>query len=263
MAVRHTGVAGFALATALLGTLLYRSGGTLRPASGAESNQPAKALPVATEPAKKGRTKSTSLAKGREIGIEGPWIASQKHFAGRAPCRSEPKDPSSWCVAPEPGRLKGRGHDERAMIAIVPDPVQTHLALRFDRAIDAIELAAESMKYVLDRYWLPWDLDPKADWTDYESFQAAKRDRDQKEREPGLLMFRWDGEPEKADATVLYVFLVGESPTAGINGEQFVNAVCYADLLNEIGLGPDQRHPCPRNPRFRNKPVSTYVLGPT
>jgi hypothetical protein len=148
------------------------------------------------------------------------------------------------------------------MIAIVPDPVQTHLPLRFDRAIDAIELAAESMKYVLDRYWLPWDLDPKADWTDYESFQATKKDRNQKEREPGLLMFRWEGEPEEAEATVLYVFLVGESPTAGVNGEQFVNAVCYADLLNEFNRVPDKPHPCPSNRRSRDK-ISTYVLGPT
>ena len=183
--------------------------------------------------------------------------SSQKHFVGRDPCRSGPNNPKSWCVAPEPERLKGKAQGERAMIAIVPDPVQTHLAVRFDRAIDAIELAAESMQYVLDRYWLPWDLDSK---TDYEPFKKAKKERDEKETEPGLLMFRWNSEPKDTQATVLYVFLVGETPTAGINGEQFAKAVCYADRLNEFGLGPD-KHPCSSNPPPPKRVV--HILGPT
>jgi hypothetical protein len=269
MAVRRAGVVASAVVIALLGTFLYRSGETPKPASGAESNQPGKTLSAVTEPPKKNSTKnsakSSSSAKAQKNGtqiVEGPWIASQKHFAGRAPCPFGPNGPRSWCIAPEPKRLKGRAQDQRAIIAIVPDPVHAHLALRFDRAIDAIALAAESMNYAPDRYWLPWDSDPKADRTDYESFQVAKKDGNQKEREPGLLMFRWDGEPEKAETTVFYVFLVGESPTAGVNGEQFVNAVCYADLLNEFNRVPDKPHPCPSNRRSRNK-VSTYVLGPT
>lgn len=263
MAVRRRGFVGSALATVLLGTFLYRAGPTLGPASGAESNQSGKALSTVIEPAKKGSTKPTSSTKGQKNAtqtVEGPWLASQKHFAGRGPCRYAASNPQSWCIAPEPKRLKGKAHDEMAMIAIVPDPVQTHLALRFDRAIDAIELAAESMNYVPDRYWLPWDLDPKSDWVDYESVKKAKKDRVDKESEPGLLMFRWDAKPQDAGAIVIYVFLVGETPTAGVNTEQFVKAVCYADQVTEIGLG---RKPNPCNPHSRKNVFNTYVLGPT
>lgn len=267
MAVRSSGILGSTLAAALLGTFLYHSMGMSGPARGAESNQPKRTLSAVTEPAKKGSTEPRSSAKGQEIGIErakGPWIASREHFAGRcscfsgtesandkdqtvfkAPCRSESgagNDLRLWCI-PQNEHVK-------AMIAIIPDPVHSHLALRFDRAIDAIELAAESMHYVLDRYWLPWDLDPKMDWFDYESFQAAKKDRDQKEREPGLLMFRWDGKPETAPSTVLYVFLVGETPTAGLNGDQFVQAVKDVDSLNDDLASP-------------GKTAETYILGPT
>src|SRR5262249_54913974 len=140
MAVRPRGVVGSALATAVLGTFFYRSVGTLAPASGAESNQPGRALSAVTEAAQKGSTKSAFSAKAQRF--DGPWIASQRHFAGPTPCISvtSPEDEKNqslgtigddfqrWCV-PDSETVK-------AMIAVVPDPVQTHLALRFDRAID-------------------------------------------------------------------------------------------------------------------------------
>jgi hypothetical protein len=232
MAVRRSGVLGSALATAILGLFLYRPAGTLGPASRPETGQYPAAPPSTTQRSeKKTYSRSAHPARTQVDGTvpEGPWIASQTHFAGRAPCScglapvehnnktvsKTPCRPAStagddlrpWCI-PEAERTK-----IRAMIAVIPDPVQTHLALRFDRAIDAIELAAESMGYVIDRYWLPWELDPKEDWTDYTSFKAARQDRKQKETEPGLLMFRWEARPEDAKATLLYVFLVGETST--------------------------------------------------
>ncbi len=44
--------------------------------------------------------------------------------------------------------------------AIVPDPRHTHLALQFDRTVDAIEEAAGDEGYIYDRDIMPWD--PKA-----------------------------------------------------------------------------------------------------
>lgn len=46
------------------------------------------------------------------------------------------------------------------IIAIVPDPRHTHLALQFDRTVDAIEEAAGNEGYIYDRDIMPWD--PKA-----------------------------------------------------------------------------------------------------
>jgi hypothetical protein len=47
-----------------------------------------------------------------------------------------------------------------AMIATVPDPIHSHLALDFDRSIDAILLAAEDNHYLGSYYWLPWRAPP-------------------------------------------------------------------------------------------------------
>src|SRR5262249_56093010 len=92
MAVRRAGVVGSALATALLGTFLYRAGPTLRPSSGPETGQSGAALPPTTEPFKKKiNTKPTPPVKTQGNGTaagEGPWRASQKHFAGRCSCFS-------------------------------------------------------------------------------------------------------------------------------------------------------------------------------
>jgi hypothetical protein len=283
MAVRRSGIVGSVLTTALLGTFLYRPAPTSSSSGGPETGQSRAVLATTKEAAeKKSNAQTRSPGKSEESGTfaeEGPWIASQRHFAGLAPpsCvlaplkhkkqpRAEkPYGPPStagddlrlWCI-PEAERTK-----IKTMIAVIPDPVQTHLALRFDRAIDAIELAGESMHYVLDRYWLPWDLDPKEDWTDYSSFKEAEEDRKKKESEPGLVMFRWDREPDKSKVTLLYVFVVGENSTAGLNGEQFVKALRYVDLLNG-----DQPNRCKGHPRMSNvscqrKVTPTYVLGPT
>jgi hypothetical protein len=134
------------------------------------------------------------------------------------------------------------------MIAIAPDPAHTHLSLLFDQTVEAIQLAAQSENYVVDRYWLPWDLGPKTDWADYDSVQSASQDQKEKEEQPGLLLFRWNGKQEKPEgkqkkpekgkqkklekgqtrtAPVLYVFLVSDTSTVGINGRQFNKAVRY------------------------------------
>ena len=199
MPARSSGVIGSALATALLGTLLYR------PAPTSPSCGPETGLSRAAPPATKGLSKKKSNAQTRSpakkqtngtLAGEGPWIASQQHFAGLAPtpgCTLRPfrNDLQKWCIPPD------EQSNIKALIAVIPDPVQTRLALRFDRAVDAIELAAESMHYVIDRYWLPWELDPKTDWADYASFKEEKKDRETKERQPGLMMFRWDADPKR------------------------------------------------------------------
>jgi hypothetical protein len=105
------------------------------------------------------------------------------------------------------------------------------------------------MDYVIDRYWLPWDIEHKTDWSNYESFLQATRDQKQKESQPGLLMFRLNKKVARPD--FLYVFLVGETPTAGINGEQFKNAVQY---VHEIGTKDSPS--CEPGCRI-------FVMGPT
>ena len=58
MSVRRAGVVSSALATALLGTFLYRAGPTLRPSPELETSRSQAALPQTTEPSKKRATQN-------------------------------------------------------------------------------------------------------------------------------------------------------------------------------------------------------------
>ena len=129
-------------------------------------------------------------------------------------CESEPH----WCV-PTESRA-----GIRFVIAAVPDPVHSHLSLFFDRIIEAIEQGASSKKldYSFDRAAMPWRYFDRANTPD-----AADLDSE-RESFPGLMIFRHEATPP------LFVFVVGETPTAGINEEQFNHAV---DIIHAIRAG--------------------------
>ena len=129
----------------------------------------------------------------------------------------------------------GSGKHIRFVIAIVPDPVHTHLGLFFDRSIEALQQAAQRQSYIFDRAILPWVRTSSS-----EAAQPKQSSDDgQREREsyPGLLIFRKGRElnepasgatkgaripPPKA---ALFVLVVGETPTGGLNREQFRNTL--------------------------------------
>jgi hypothetical protein len=185
---------------------------------------------------------------------DGPWRASQMHFAGLWPHGKCPSYTAQTAktgkTSPGPGTDPRQqvwcipGHEKiRAMIAIVPDPVHTHMSLQFDRSMEALQLAAESRGYVIDRYWLPWHADKVAD------AEAAAR-----ERQPGVLLFRWNGAVRAAGPNLLFIFVVSDTSTAGINGSQFARATEYLDMVCTLG---GVRHAgCDKNGRIS-------VMGPT
>src|ERR1700739_285623 len=287
MGVRRSGIVGTTLAIALLGPLLYRLGESAGPPPTAESNQAARAFAGTAEEGKKGKKKSksstnepakkgyaTSTPESGKTGVEseeGPWLALRQHFAGQSAYSSvrnrANSEPAGTAQTPDCSEETEQnafqpqcipGERVKALIAIVPDPVRTHMPLRFDRAIDAVQLAAASMNYLIDRYWLPWDLELKTDWDDYDSYISAKIERKQEERQPALLIFRRQDKPDESKPTILLVFLVSETPTAGINGDQFDRAVCYADLLNEADRS--SKGDCSSEQALR---ASEYIVGPT
>src|SRR5271170_2824554 len=133
----------------------------------------------------------------------------------------------------EPSAANGSGPAAEAMIALVPDPVHTHLALRFDRNIDAIQQALQDRTseaasgWIYTNQWLPWDPVPyqaSQDPVDRTNVHAFDADR---ECAPGFLLFRRNRfQPAVVGDKFLVVFLVGESPTSGIlRQDQFINAV--------------------------------------
>jgi hypothetical protein len=114
------------------------------------------------------------------------------------------------------------------MIAIVPDPIHTHLALTFDRAIDALEDALQDSGWQYQDYWFPWSsrADAKSEPSEMEKRLQQRLYDDGREESPGLLLFRAPGKPHP-----LVVFLVAESPTSGINQTQFRKAILYSSKL--------------------------------
>lgn len=198
----------------------------------------------------------------------GPWVAScaRAGTRGPPPARAafvrldgrEPDrtgtDPGNWCLPR--GALKPLIH---FLVVTVPDPVSTHLALYFDRTIEAVEAAAQQHNYFLSRFWLPWPLpgeanapsDTSGDLRVNAILNAYKR------AQPGLLIFdRFCSTSDKlCRPDVTYTFLVSETPTSGINASQFRNATLYAQKLGNWERSLEEAGP------VRARVVGPYFSG--
>jgi hypothetical protein len=145
------------------------------------------------------------------------------------------------------------------LIALVPDPVDAHVGWLFDPFVEAIQRAAEFGGYALDRFELPWgpEASAKAECASGSKGTAEGSQAPEShcqtllvhEREPGVLVFRratgtaartgtcpvpkreWCSDPARVDGTqgagaeLLVVFLVGETPTGGIQKHAFAAAL--------------------------------------
>ena len=109
-------------------------------------------------------------------------------------------------------------YDLDFLIALVPDPIDSHLAYRYDEALDALQRAFADAGYLLDRVALPWQG------------EAAKAKAYR--RSPGVLLFR-----AAAGHRLMTVLLVGESPKGGIAKGAFRTALDrIAAVHRETGL---------------------------
>ena len=160
----------------------------------------------------------------------------------------------------------------RFLIATVPDPVHTRLPLFFDRQIDAIEEAAQEDGYLFARASMPWDTKDHAEDTDYRLRLQQQDYQGLKESHPGLMIFRkvpraigakssQESSTQAASATPeartarqsLFVFVVGETPTGGINKDQFNEAI---QAIRDICSPKQECAPYSATERL-------FVLGPT
>jgi hypothetical protein len=130
--------------------------------------------------------------KPEEPGLEQDWIQFLCSYAN-------PKLPSGrYCdpaVVPE---------DTEFLIAGVPDPEATSIPATFDVMVEALIGAAAAEEWRYDRYWLPWGHKTK------DETKATPANPSLTNDQPGLLLFRRDDK-------LLLVFLVGETPTAGVS----------------------------------------------
>ncbi|WP_433964614.1 hypothetical protein [Tunturiibacter gelidiferens] len=193
-----------------------------------------------------------------KLDITGSTIKSYATGSADAPASACTGDPTGWGL---PGLRPGVAPDIRFIIATVPDPVHTHLALDFDRAVDAILLAAADNQYLNSYYWLPWrNRNPSS--TTEPTGSATTEDNNKREKQPGLIILRYepaanDSEselPQSGYYRVIYLFLVGETPALGINGDQLQNAFQYVKKLQDL---------CSKPP-YSCKPLQhgTSIIGP-
>jgi hypothetical protein len=117
-------------------------------------------------------------------------------------------------------RAASTGYDVHLMVAVVPIPGDP----RFDQAVDAIQRGFAQAGYLIDRAWLPWTGgEVKAEG----SSQTA----------PGTLLFRrWSNGLHQ----LAVVFLVGETPRAGIQKPAFLEALTLAGELQRAARDPER-----------------------
>lgn len=150
------------------------------------------------------------------------------------------------CSQPAEGKVD-------AMIAVLPDPVHTHLALRFDRAVNDLQNSVQQLGWTFDKAWMPWSSGTSPIATRFGDRTIDREMLDAWEDEPGLVLFR--GDPARS-LKPLIVMVVGDTPTAGVNETQFRKAAAAWRWLN---TGPV---PCPTG-QDCNPGRRLMILGPT
>jgi hypothetical protein len=114
----------------------------------------------------------------------------------------------------------------KVVIAVLPDPVHTQLALRFDESVDELENSIQDLGWIYDRAWLPWDGKPHEDETDFDKRMENKSGQEGYERSPGAILFRAALDPGTSKPPPpLIVLVVGDTPTGGVDRTSFRNAI--------------------------------------
>jgi hypothetical protein len=129
-------------------------------------------------------------------------------------------------------------HKYRVMIASVPDPIASPLALEYDRVLEALERGASDAGYSFARYWVPWNEIYRLPQTDVEKAEKTDEKRHLREEQPGMLLFHRTS--NEGGSEILLIFIVGETPSAGINKIAFSRAVVYASLFLESAPNAQQ-----------------------
>lgn len=215
--------------------------------------------------AKKKTIEGQGPGVGTDKKLEGPWLATRRFFGASESFRTPQlanreidftrTDEILQCAGaagcssllPAFFGIQGRDseYDVQFLLATIPDPLHTRVALFTDSSIQAIQKAADILGWEFAAQWLPWN-----DTVDPEEKEPAKRReerqdiRDQ-EKQPGVLVFRPKLDDKKdipSFQRVLLVFLIGETPTSGVNPAQFQIARAYIRAIREPAkiriLGP-------------------------
>ncbi|HEX3553686.1 MAG TPA: hypothetical protein VIA62_10720 [Thermoanaerobaculia bacterium] len=200
----------------------------------APADKPAPAATTATTPAVLAATSATDSSAADVLSCQGTAAAPAPAWCepvqllgelfGRPLRGGASRDKLAGDLAQT---ARAGGYDLRFLVALVPAPPDP----RLDQALEAVQRGFAQSGYLVDRVWLPWTGD------------GANRGGGAAQTAPGLLLFRRQ-EKDGAHSLAL-VFLVGETPKAGIQKAPFREALdLVADLQGAAGdptvslLGP-------------------------
>ena len=204
-----------------------------------------------TEPANGAAKASASLkahngsAVAKPVPEEGPWVASRQYFhqeletGFESTCLDYLLPPMQEKTACDPSQLEtlyglDASFDQQqlqTLIATIPDPLHTRLSLETDRYLDAIREGAFEAGWEMATQWLPWT--EKMNEANEAGGEGSQLDL---EKMPGLIVFRKNFNNRTRADQVLFVFVVGETPTAGINGYQFEAARRSIETLSKEAM---------------------------
>lgn len=150
--------------------------------------------------------KTSALAKKQKELMESP-DRLLKEFFGRK------LDDTAETVLKECLKSSDSKVSVRGLIVTLPDPQDSSLTYLFDVRLDVLRKAAATHGYTVNRFYLPWRRD-------HSESETVERPR----TEPGLLLFhRGNAKSQKTDLLLMY--LVGETPTTGVQIQAFDKAV--------------------------------------
>ena len=150
---------------------------------------------------------------------------------------------------------KGPTADLKFLITTLPDPIESHLDLEFDRFIESLTRAAAVRGYSFERYWLPWRPEQSGVVEETSAKNPSRYQESLRREQPGLLIYR--KLPDQSSATdgkdhLLLIFLVGETPTGGLNRTAFLKAVRYIEEMHS-----------PQNSSAKKEGLAIPVAGPS
>jgi hypothetical protein len=207
----------------LLGLMVGLPAGRLAMAPPSSPEKPASAAtpaPAATS-AVAPPAGETFSCKGTVAAPPPPWCEPVRllgDFLGRPP---REKGEREKLVADLAEAAQQQGYDLRFLVALVPAPPDP----RLDQALEAIQRGFAQSEYLADRFWLPWTT------------EGANRLGGAAQVAPGLLLFRRTAEDDGSHSLAL-VFLVGETPKAGIQKVAFREALDLVAVLQSAASDP-------------------------
>ncbi len=113
------------------------------------------------------------------------------------------------------------------LIVTLPDPIDASLGYAFDEAVNTLQTAVGTQGFLIDRFYLPWHgLTAKSNNGTVPVYQS----------EPGVVLFRRRAARSKhgQGTELLLVYIVGETPIAGIHQRAFDRTIEEIEYLSGI-----------------------------